>query len=214
MLATTMARGTLATWYDREVLGRVLDIGMRGVDVLRPWLLAPAYGRVIEVGFGAGSNLPYYPPAVRELVAVEPSAGLASRAAQRLAAWDRPFQVLIQSGARPLPLDAASFDTAVITFVLCSVRHMPELLAETRRVLRPGGLLIVAEHVAAAGGIQRLAQKLLRPVWWTCVGGCDPTNQPVPALRAAGFDVSALQHTRLRLPWPVSPGLVGTARAI
>jgi ubiquinone/menaquinone biosynthesis C-methylase UbiE len=208
-----MARGRLATWYDREVLARILDRGMRGVDPLRARLLAPARGRVLEVGFGTGSNLPHYPADVAELVAVEPSEGLAAVARRRLAAWGRPHRVVVQSGSRPLPFDPGSFDAAVITFVLCSARRVPELLAETRRVLKPDAPLLLAEHVVAAGGVHRGCQALLRPLWRACLGGCDPTSDPLPALRAAGFDPSALAETRFALPWLVSPGLVGVARA-
>lgn len=208
-----MSKGRLATWYDREVLSRILDHGMRGVDGLRASLLAPARGRTIEIGFGTGSNLPHYPIEVRELVAVEPSEGLASVASRRLATWGRPHEVVVQSGSRPLPFESGSFDTVVITFVLCSARRVPELLAEARRILKAGGTLLLAEHVAARGGVQRACQRVIRPAWKACLGGCDPTVDPRPALTAAGFDVSALVETRLKLPWIVDPGIVGVARA-
>lgn len=207
-----MTRGRLGTWYDRVVLAQILDRGMRGVDPLRGELLAGAAGRTIEIGFGTGSNLPHYPAAVSTLVAVEPSEGLASVAAARLAAWDRPHEVVVQSGSRQLPFDAGSFDTVVITFVLCSARRVPALLAEARRLLRPGGQLLLAEHIVAAGAGHRACQTALRPLWKACLGGCDPTSDPRPALRAAGFDPSALTSTRLALPWLVSPGLHGAAR--
>lgn len=203
--------GRLATWYERVVLARILDRGMRGVDPLRGELLAPATGRVIEIGFGTGANLPYYPPAVTSLVAVEPSEGLAVHARRRLAAWGRPFEVLVQSGSRPLPLPDAAFDTAVITFVLCSARRVPELLAETRRLLRPGGALLLAEHIAAAPGPLRSLQHLLRPAWQACLGGCDPTRDPREALIAAGFSVGELHTRPLDMPLPVRPGLLGRA---
>lgn len=203
--------GRLTTWYERVVLARILDRGMRSVDPLRADLLAPATGRVIEIGFGTGANLPHYPPAVTSLVAVEPSQGLASHARQRLAAWGRPFEVLVQSGSRPLPFPDAAFDTAVITFVLCSARRVPELLAETRRLLKPGAPLLLAEHIAAEPGPLRHLQHLLRPAWQTCLGNCDPTRDPRPALIAAGFTVTDLQTRRLDLPLPVSPGLLGRA---
>jgi len=204
----------LTTWYEREVLARILDRGMRGVDPLRAELLAPAAGRVLEIGFGTGANLPHYPAAVTSLVAVEPSEGLATHARARLARWGRPFEVLVQSGARPLPLPDASFDVAVITFVLCSARRVPALLTEARRLLRAGGTLLLAEHIGAAGGPLRLAQRALRPAWKACLGGCDPTRDPRPALVAAGFDVSELRSQPLDLPILVRPGLLGRARAV
>lgn len=207
-----MPKGRLATWYDREVLARVLDLGMRGVDSVRGPLLAAARGRVIEIGFGTGANLPFYPAAVTSLIAVEPSEGLAAHARARLARWDRPHDVVVQSGSRPLPFLDAAFDTVVITFVLCSARRVPELLAEARRLLAPAGALLLAEHVVARGAPLRTVQRALRPFWRTCLGGCDPTSDPRPALVAAGFDLADLHETRLDLPLVVRPGLVGPAR--
>lgn len=186
---------------------------MRGVDPVRGPLLAQARGRVVEIGFGTGANLPYYPAAVTSLVAVEPSRGLASRARARLAGWGRPYEVLERRGGEPLPFPDASFDVAVITFVLCSARPLAPLLAETRRLLRPGGALLLAEHIAAEPGALRALQTALRPAWRACLGGCDPTSDPRPALRAAGFAISGLQTVALGLPLVVRPGLVGVARA-
>lgn len=201
----------MSTWYDRVVLARVLDHGMSGVDPLRTPLLSRARGRVIEIGFGTGANLPHYPDAVTSLVAVEPSEGLAAHARERLARWGRPFEVVVQSGSRPLPFPDRSFDTAVITFVLCSVRRLPELLAETRRLLRDGGELLLAEHIGAHGRGLALLQRALRPAWKACLGGCDPTRDPRPALVAAGFDVSQLREITLDMPIVVRPGLIGAA---
>ncbi len=206
-----MPKGRLATWYARAVLARVLDHGMRGVDVLRGPLLARAHGRVLEIGFGTGANIPYYPAAVTSLVAVEPSEGLASHARARLTRWGRPHEVLVQFGGVPLPFPDASFDVVVITFVLCSAGPAAPLLAEARRLLKPGGPLLLAEHIAADPGPLRTLQTALRPAWKACLGGCDPTSDPRPALIAAGFEVSGLHTRALGLPLVVRPGLVGVA---
>jgi len=209
-----MPKGRLATWYAREVLARILDHGMRGVDPVRGPLLAHARGRALEIGFGTGANLPYYPGAVTSLVAVEPSEGLASHARARLARWDRPHEVLVQSGGEPLPFPDASFDVVVITFVLCSARPAAPLLAEARRLLKPGAPLLLAEHIVAAPGPLRALQTALRPAWKACLGGCDPAGDPRPALVAAGFEVSGLRTLALGLPLVVRPGLVGVALAV
>jgi ubiquinone/menaquinone biosynthesis C-methylase UbiE len=200
------------SWYDRVILARILDRGMTGVDPLRAPLLAHAHGRVIEIGFGTGANLPHYPDAVTSLVAVEPNEGLAVHARERLARWNRPHDVIVQSGSRPLPFPDASFDTAVITFVLCSAHRVPELLTETRRLLRPGGPLLLAEHIAAHTRPLRWLQRFVRPAWKTCLGGCDPTLDPRGALIDAGFDVSQLEELELDMPIVVRPGLLGVAR--
>ena len=208
-----MPKGRFATWYSREVLSRVLDHGMRGVEPVRDALLARAHGRVLEIGFGTGANLSHFPAAVTSLVAVEPSEGLAARARARLARWDRPHEVLVQSGGEPLPYPDASFDVAVITFVLCSVRQAAPLLAQTRRLLKPGAPLLLAKHIVARPPPLRALQTALRPAWKACLGGCDPTSDPRPALVDAGFDISGLQERALDLFFVVRPGLFGVARA-
>jgi SAM-dependent methyltransferase len=207
-----MSRGWLGKTYDREVLGRVLDATMRGVEPVRASLLAGARGRVVELGFGSGSNLPFYPDAVTSLVAVEPSEGLASLASQRLRESGRAHEVIVATASRELPLEARSFDAVVLTFVLCSVKRVPELLAEARRLLAPGAPLLVAEHVLAPTRSLAMAQRLVRPVWMTALGGCDPARDTRSLLEAAGFDTSALRDEKLRLPYPVGSGLVGSAR--
>lgn len=205
-------QSSFGTWYERHVLVWILDNTMTRVDPLRAGLLAPARGRVLEIGFGTGANLPHYPGAVESLVAVEPSAGLAAVARERLRAWGRPGEVLETSGSRPLPFADASFDAVVLTFVLCSVKRVPELLAEARRLLRPGAPLLLAEHVVARPGVQRGVQRALRPLWKLCLGGCDPARDTRALLQQAGFATGELHDVALGLPWVVRPGLVGAAR--
>lgn len=185
---------------------------MRGVDPLRRELLRDVRGRVVEIGFGTGANLPFYPEGVTGLVAVEPSEGLADLARPRLEAWGRPHQLVTASAARPLPLDAASFDAAVITFVLCSVRDVHAVLEETARLLRPGAPVYLAEHVAAAGGPLRATQRAIRPAWKTLVGGCDPARDTRALIERDAWDTRELRDVRLDLPFPVGPGIAGVAR--
>ncbi|WP_075097828.1 class I SAM-dependent methyltransferase [Sandaracinus amylolyticus] len=198
--------------WDREVVGRLLDHGMSGVDPLRAELLRDVRGRVVEIGFGTGANLPFYPDAVSELVAVEPSVGLAERARPRLEAWGRPHRVVSASASRPLPLDARSFDAAVVTFVLCSVNDVKAVLGEVARLLAPGAPLFLAEHVAAPRGALRQVQKTIRPAWSALLGGCDPARDTRARLDENGWDTSTLRDVALELPYPVRPGLVGTTR--
>lgn len=199
--------------WEREVMGRLLDHAMHGVDHLRVELLRGASGRVLEIGFGTGTNLSFYPDGVTELIAVEPSEGLADRARARLERWGRPHALVTASASRPLPLDARSFDAAVCTFVLCSVRDVDAVLAETARLLAPGAPLFLAEHVAARTGSLRALQRSIRPAWRLALGGCDPARDTRSLMTRAGWDTSALRDTTLELPLPVRPGLVGIAHA-
>jgi ubiquinone/menaquinone biosynthesis C-methylase UbiE len=192
---------------------------MRGVAPLRAELLHDVGGRVLELGFGTGANLPYYrgrAAGMTELAAVEPAEGLALLAKERLEAWSSQTGVKtrleVVSGTRPLPWPDGSFDVVVITFVLCSVRHPDAMLAEARRLLVGGGELVLAEHVAASAGVRRAAQRLVRPAWKALLGGCDPLTDPRASLSRAGLDTSDLHARALALPWVVSPGVVGRAR--
>jgi ubiquinone/menaquinone biosynthesis C-methylase UbiE len=199
--------------WDREVLGTLLDHGMKSVDPLRARLLGAARGRVLEIGFGTGANLRFYPAAVESLVAVEPSEGFADTARARLAAWGRPSELVVRSAADRLPLDAASFDSAVVTFVLCSVRDPVALLRETARLLRPGAPILLAEHVAAPDRARRAAQRAIRPAWKVILGGCDPMHDARRSLREAGLDDRDVADEELEMPWVVSSGIAGAARS-
>lgn len=112
---------------------------------LRRDLLAGVQGRVLEVGFGTGLNLPHYPETVEALTAVDRNAAMPRWAAQRAEA--APFPVDVQvADATCLPMDAGQFDAVVCTYTLCSVRDPAAALAEWRRVLKPGGTLRFLEH--------------------------------------------------------------------
>src|SRR5689334_14985067 len=112
---------------------------------LRKEALAPARGRVIEIGFGTGANLAHYPDAVTEVIAVEPNEGMNLRAMRAIERSRIPVEVILGK-AEDLRMGDGSFDTAVSTLVLCTVADPARVLAEIRRVLRPDGQLIVLEH--------------------------------------------------------------------
>ena len=206
--------------WERGVLSRVLEYGMRGVDPVRHEVLAPVQGRVLELGFGTGASLPHYGPGVTELVAVEPAIQLAAIGRARLerfaAERSVPASLLTASATRPLGLDAGSFDTVVILFVLCSIKHVDEALAQAHQLLRPGGSLVLAEHVAAGTDTaperaRGQVQRLVSPAWKLALAGCDPHKSLDGTLARHGFDVAGLEHRELGLPWVVRSGLVGSA---
>lgn len=145
-----------------------------------------ARGRVVEIGFGTGLNLPHYTAAVTEVVAIEPNAGMLERGRARINAAPFPVQV-VPATAEDLPLPDRSFDTAVSTLTLCSVTDPVSVLRELRRVLRDDGRLLLVEHgLADDAGVARWQQRL---DWLQgkLACGCH-LNRPIRRLvEAAGF---------------------------
>lgn len=206
----------MADFYRRRVLPVVLDWAMHHPRIVpyRAPTLAPACGRILEIGFGTGANLAHYAPAVREFEIVEPDAALTERAARRLAASDRRVTVHALS-AESLPFATGSFDTVVSTFTLCSIPDVTAALAEVRRVIRPGGQFLFLEHgLAPDAGVARW-QRRLTPLQKRLGGGCH-LDRPVRTLLAgAGLSVDeneAQEHYVRGLPRVLGWFTYGIAR--
>ena len=181
--------GKPPSWYDRHVLPYVLDLacGMPMVAVQRRKVIPRASGRVLEVGIGTGLNLAFYDKAkVSELVAVDPAQQMHRLARRRSERAGLPVQLLTLSAER-LPLESASFDCVVCTYTLCSVEDPVGALAEMRRVLRPGGTLLFAEHGLAPDTAVVRWQQRIEPWWSRLAGGCHLTRDVPLLLREAGF---------------------------
>ena len=184
-----------AGFYERRVFPWLNDrlCADPRIERLRHEVLLPARGRVIEIGFGSGLNLPQYPAAVTAVVAVEPNPGMTQRALPRMQASPVPVQALAATAER-IPLPDASFDTAVSVLTLCSVDDPARVLAELRRVLRDDGQLLLLEHgLSDEPGVARW-QRRLNGIQRALACGCN-LDRPIAALaRAAGFRFEALQQ--------------------
>ena len=172
-------------------------------EVLRPLrqrVVRGTVGRVLEIGIGAGPNLPLYGREVMELQGIDPSPYLLAQA-RRTAAW-LPFPVrLMEQSAEHLPLADASVDTVVVTWSLCSIPDPLAALREAHRVLVPGGRVHFVEHGLAP--TPRLAwwQRRLTPVWRRLAGGCRLDRRVDRLLQRAGFIVEVLE-TGYLVPGP------------
>lgn len=117
--------------------------------------------------------------------------------------------------AERLPLPDDSVDAAVVCLVICSLPDRAAALAEVARVLRPGGVLRFLEHTIAATRGLRLVQRVVdATVWPLLAGGCHTTTDPVGAITAAGFEISALRRFRFpdtRFSQPATPHVLGAA---
>ena len=206
--------------HDHPVFSRVYGVlsalGERtGLGELRSRVLAPATGRLLVVGLGPGHDLDHVPPAVTSVIGVEPSEPMRHAARHRVQATrDRGIEVeVIDAVGEALPLEDDSVDSVLFAYVLCSVDDVTAVLRETRRVLRPGGVVCVLEHVRGRpGSVHDLVQRGVRPVWPRLTGGCHADRDTRAALVAAGFDDAELRDVVLANIPPVMPTLVGAAR--
>ena len=186
-----------------------------GLGELRRRALAPASGRLLILGLGPGHDLDHLPEAVKGVIAVEPSASMRSSSRPRVqAARARGVEVeVIDAVGEALPIPDDSVDAVLLAYVMCTVSDVEASLAEVRRVLKPGGVVCVMEHVRAREGTWlRRSQRVVAPVWPRLAGGCHADRDTRAALSRAGFDVSELRDITITNLPPVAPTLVGIAR--
>lgn len=180
--------------YRSQVLPRCMARAM-GTEELakhRERAFGAVSGRVLELGFGAGLNLPYYPAEVSAVLAVEPALINRKLARKRIDASPIPVEWVALEG-ESLPVESGSVDTVTSSWTLCSIGNLAAALSEVRRVLRPGGCLHFVEHgMAPDPGIRRW-QARLNPLQRFCFGGCS-LDVPIDlCLEKAGFEITELE---------------------
>jgi ubiquinone/menaquinone biosynthesis C-methylase UbiE len=193
--------------YQRLVLPRLIHCvcGSPVIEHQRRLVVPQARGRVLEIGFGSGLNLPHYRrDQVERLWALEPSAEMRALAAPRIAASGLDVQLLDLPG-EAIALPPHSVDCVVLTFTLCTIPDAAAALAQVRRVLRPGGRLLFCEHGAAPDAGVRRWQDRLDSLWGRLAGGCHLNREMAPLIEAAGFRFTALQSRYL----PGTPRFAG-----
>jgi SAM-dependent methyltransferase len=188
-------------YYQTTILPRLVDItcGARQLDPLRARNAAGLEGEVLELGFGSGRNLPFYPPEVRRVLAVDPAVAGRRLAAARIA--ESPVAVeFVGLDGEDLALPDASVDHALSTWTLCTIPDVGRALAEVRRVLRPGGTFHFLEHGRAPDASVVRWQRRLAPINRRVFGGCQ-LDRPIDRLVAdAGFAVTGLRRYYARGP--------------
>lgn len=172
----------------------------------RQRLIAHAQGRVLDLGAGTGQSFQHMPPTAEEVVAVEPDVWMLRHASRQQD--DSPVPVtFVRAWGHALPFVEGSFDSAVVAHVLCTVDDLDATVWELRRVLRPGGRLLLMEHVRAADETLARLQDLVQRPWSWCNGGCRPNRDTLAALERAGFRL----HDPEWYGYPVLPHVQGVA---
>ena len=179
------------TQYDN--IARIYDV----VDLLIPdaWRRRAtgfAYGRVLEVGVGTGLNLPYYLKHCQEILGIDVSPRMLDRAREKAAQWKTPVKLEMMD-IQDLPLSSGSFDCLIATFVFCTVPDPVKGLKECYRVLKPGGRLILLEHMGSDKKVLRRLMNWLNPIAVMLLG--DHINRNTADLvTVAGFRTQIEEH--------------------
>jgi SAM-dependent methyltransferase len=180
-------------FYGEQVVPRFVNVscGVKGLAPLRHRVCEGLEGDIVEIGFGSGLNIPFYPSAVAHVDAVEPSDVGWKLASKRLA--DATMAVE-RSGldGQSLPFADDSHDAALSTFTLCTIPEVQAALGEVHRVLKPGGKLHFIEHGLAPDEKVQRWQRRIEPVQKRVFGGCHLTRPVADLLQAAGFTITDL----------------------
>lgn len=169
-------------FYEDQILPRIMDRALNGqmVNRMRERACEGLHGEVLEVGFGSGLNVPYYPKQVEQVWAVDPATVGRRLAAERVAARGVTVEYVGLDG-ETLPLDDGSVDCVLTTWTLCSIPDVGRALDEIHRVLRPGGVLRFVEHGRAPDAQVARWQDRLTPIQRRLFGGCH-LNRPIKDL--------------------------------
>ena len=194
-------------FYNDKVVPRLVTCacGTKPILKQREKVVPQARGHVLEIGMGAGHNLPYYrTEQVERVVGIDPCSTSWALAQPRAASLGVPLE-FIEGSAESMPLPDEEFDTVLMTYSLCTIPDAQSALQEIRRVLKPGGRLVFCEHGEAPDASVARWQHRINPVWRKLLGGCN-LNRPITRwISDAGFSIGAMDQMYL----PGTPRIAG-----
>jgi ubiquinone/menaquinone biosynthesis C-methylase UbiE len=182
-------------FYEYQVLPRVINLAC-GASSMRSWrekALAGARGVTVEIGFGSGTNVPFYGPEIERVFAVEPSEIARKIAAKRIVRSAIPIELIGLDG-QSIPLADTTCDTALSTFTLCTVPDPEQALAELHRVLKDDGTLHVLEHGLSPDKKVAKQQHQFDGLQAKLFGGCHLIRDTTALLEHAGFTITSVQQ--------------------
>ncbi len=183
---------------------------------LQDWrkeLLANVYGDILEVGAGTGANVGFYPQTIRSLTVSEPDKFMRKKLKIKLSSNTIKQCVIKNFTMENIDLADESIDCVVSTLVCCSVKNPVKSLNQVYRVLKPGGLLVFIEHVAAENNPARLKwQNRINPIWKRISGNCHTNRETEKYIKQAGFTIKSIEKSSMRkAPAFVRPTIRGIA---
>ena len=183
-------------FYSRHIFPRLLDwsLGNAALAEHRLAALAPLRSRVLEIGFGTGLNLPFFPQQVSRLTAIDSEEMLPKKVAKRIAEARMPVECLQLDASGRLPLDNQAFDGVVTTFTLCSIADVHSALDEIRRVLRSEGQYVFLEHGRSDDSRVARRQDFFNPIQKVIGCGCNLNRQIDHLIRESRFEIVKLER--------------------
>jgi ubiquinone/menaquinone biosynthesis C-methylase UbiE len=200
------------SFYGDHILPRLIDLTLRGEDTheIRARAASHLTGEALEIGFGSGLNVPFYPAGLNRVRALDPATVGRKLAASRVAASPVPIEY-IGLDAQRIPLPDASVDSVLTTWTLCTIPDVAGALAEVHRVLRPGGTLTFIEHGRSPDAKVARAQDRLEPLQQRVFGGCRLTRPIDQLISTSGLELTALKTSYRPGPKSISYTYEGQA---
>jgi ubiquinone/menaquinone biosynthesis C-methylase UbiE len=187
--------------YSNLIVPYCIDFAMSGSDLseYRQQLLADVSGDILEIGFGTGLNLPYYPDKINKITTIDPNPGMGRIARSRIEASEITVDYKVLNG-ESIPLADASFDSVVCTWTLCSIPLVDRAIAEIYRLLKPGGKFYFIEHGLSHEDSIKVWQNRLTPVQKIIADGCHLNRQIDVIVRRKFVNVTVEQFYAPKLP--------------